>query len=683
MVPRAIQFNSYGAVMTKAQWSSDSRSILFLGEEPGGTLRIYRLGIRDGRQETVTPDGVNVEDFSEAAGSIVFSAKSNRAAAPNGMPGVPINEDATVVTGVALADILYPDRLKNAGSPDLPRDLWVQRGSRVYRVNQNSGAHQWHFPESVATQFRPALSPDGSAFIAARPVERLQANWAKYKFASDIYRFDKLSIDGDPSGLIWSWPWEYVYVNPARHEVFPVVDAPSAMQAGYYDPFLAMWSPDGKRALITSTFLPLPGATDDNPLPCAVAVLTVADRKTSCVSYTRFPKFDTHLESAAFGKSNQDVVISWRASGKTETETYREVNSNWEPVLAKQKPAKGNIRVKAFVKQDINEPPELWATDPSSDESKLIWNPNPQFKSIALGSASVYKWRDSTGYDWSAGLVLPPDYIAGRRYPLVIQTHGFFNEQEFLVDGAYTTGFAARALAGAGIIVLQMDDRTDRHMRPATEEAPLMGLAFKSAIEHLDSDDLIDPASVGIIGFSRTSWYVEDALAALPHLFRAAAIIDGVDQSYMTYMLFCPGYSECRVDHENANSGPPFGEHLSSWLRTAPGFRLSRVDTPLRIEAIGPMSMLGEWETYSSLLQQGKAVDLIYLPGGQHILQKPLDRFASEQGNVDWFRFWLEGYERPNPEDSNQYKRWEHLRDLQNAQDKAAGAPSASPPNFN
>jgi hypothetical protein len=360
------------------------------------------------------------------------------------------------------------------------------------------------------------------------------------------------------------------------------------------------------------------------------------------------------------------------------------MNSNWEQVLASRNPTQESIHVKAFVKQDINEPPTLWATNPVSGKSKLIWDPNPQLKSIALGSASVYKWRDSTGYDWSAGLVRPPNYISGRRYPLVIQTHGFFNEHEFLVDGAYTTGFAARALAAAGIIVLQMDDRTDRRIRPATEEATLMGIAFKSAIEHMDSDGFIDPAAVGIIGFSRTSWYVEDALTALPHLFRAATIIDGVDQSYISYMLFCPGYRECRIDHENANDGPPFGEHLRSWLQTAPGFRLNRVDIPLRIEAIGPMSVLGEWETYSSLLQQGKPVDLIYLPSGQHILQKPLDRYASEQGNVDWFRFWLKGYERPNPEDPDQYKRWEHLRELRDADAKATGQTqnNASKPNL-
>ncbi len=48
------------------------------------------------------------------------------------------------------------------------------------------------------------------------------------------------------------------------------------------------------------------------------------------------------------------------------------------------------------------------------------------------------------------------------------------------------------------------------------------------------------------------------------------------------------------------------------------------------------------------------------------------------QQNIDWFRFWLQGYERPNPEDPDQYKRWEHLRELQDVEDKAAGQSPAS-----
>jgi dipeptidyl aminopeptidase/acylaminoacyl peptidase len=644
MVPRAIQYNSYGAVITKAQWSSDSRSILFLGEQFNVSLRIYRVEIRDGRLHAITPANINVEDFSEAAGTVVFSAKSSPDEPAKKLPGTPINGDATVVTGLRLANIFYPNRSRDIGSPDLPRDLWIKQGARAAtRINPATGIEQWHFPASAAIQFRPAISPDGSAFIAAKPVAHLPATWTEYKFASDVYRYDRLSITGDPSGLVWSWPWEYVYVNPARHELFPLVDAPSAMQAGYYDPFQAAWSPDGKRALVTSTFLPLAGNAADSYLPCAVAVFTVANRATSCLGYSRFPKEDSHIESAEFGRSSQEVLIAWGTSGKTEIETYQEVNSIWERSSAALNSTQHKIRVKAFVKQDINVPPKLWATELASGKSKQLWDPNPQLETVALGSASVYRWRDGTGYNWSAGLILPPAYNSARRYPLVIQTHGFFNEHEFLVDGAYTTGFAARALAAAGVIVLQMGDRTDRHIRPASKEASLMGIAFQSAIEQLSSEGLVDPSTVGIIGFSRTSWYVEDALVTMPRLFKAATIIDGVDQSYMSYMLFCAGYPECRTDHENANNGPPFGDHLRSWLGSAPGFQLNRVEAPLRIEAIGPMSILGEWETYSSLFQQAKPVDLSYIPSGQHILQMPLERYASQQANVDWFVFWLKG----------------------------------------
>jgi hypothetical protein len=40
------------------------------------------------------------------------------------------------------------------------------------------------------------------------------------------------------------------------------------------------------------------------------------------------------------------------------------------------------------------------------------------------------------------------------------------------------------------------------------------------------------------------------------------------------------------------------------------------------------------------------------------------------QRNVDWYRFWLQGYERPNPEDPTQYLRWEKMRVIQDATEK-------------
>jgi hypothetical protein len=73
--------------------------------------------------------------------------------------------------------------------------------------------------------------------------------------------------------------------------------------------------------------------------------------------------------------------------------------------------------------------------------------------------------------------------------------------------------------------------------------------------------------------------------------------------------------------------------------------------------------VLAEWEIYASLRQQHKPVDMVYIPEGQHVLQKPLDRLASQQIAVDWFRFWLQGFEDTAANKRAQYGRWQNIRD--------------------
>jgi hypothetical protein len=51
-----------------------------------------------------------------------------------------------------------------------------------------------------------------------------------------------------------------------------------------------------------------------------------------------------------------------------------------------------------------------------------------------------------------------------------------------------------------------------------------------------------------------------------------------------------------------------------------------------------------------------------------------MERLTSQQTNVDWFRFWLHGYEDPDPAKAAQYRRWERLRKLQQANEAKTGA---------
>jgi len=88
------------------------------------------------------------------------------------------------------------------------------------------------------------------------------------------------------------------------------------------------------------------------------------------------------------------------------------------------------------------------------------------------------------------------------------------------------------------------------------------------------------------------------------------------------------------------------------------------------------------WEPYAALRLMGKPVDLqVVNAEDEHVLTNPKAQAASQGLNVDWFRFWLQGYERHNSEDPDQYKRWEHLRDLRDADLKATEHRSEAKPN--
>ena len=114
---------------------------------------------------------------------------------------------------------------------------------------------------------------------------------------------------------------------------------------------------------------------------------------------------------------------------------------------------------------------------------------------------------------------------------------------------------------------------------------------------------------------------------------------------------------------ESLNGGVPFGRSLDLWLQNAPGFNLDRVNCPIRIEAYGLTSVLEGWEWFVGLSRLKKAVDFIFLRHGTHTLVRPWDRMISQQGNVDWFSFWLEGEEDSQRIKRNQYDRWHQLRD--------------------
>jgi dipeptidyl aminopeptidase/acylaminoacyl peptidase len=195
---------------------------------------------------------------------------------------------------------------------------------------------------------------------------------------------------------------------------------------------------------------------------------------------------------------------------------------------------------------------------------------------------------------------------------------------------------------------------------------------YEGAVKYLDERGLVDRERVGIIGFSRT---VSDVAYTLTHSkfhFSAATLVDGVDGGYFQYIALPLVAGEFNEINGGAS---PFGEGLSTWIKESPSFSLDRINTPVQLVALQPLSILESWEWYVGLSLQNKPVDLLFFPDASHMISRPRERMAAMKSLLDWFRFWLKGEEDDDPGKAQQYIRWRQLRAEQVAPKSAGTKP--------
>jgi hypothetical protein len=131
-----------------------------------------------------------------------------------------------------------------------------------------------------------------------------------------------------------------------------------------------------------------------------------------------------------------------------------------------------------------------------------------------------------------------------------------------------------------------------------------------------------------------------------------------MDGGYFYHMAFGP-----RDDIAVNGGKPPFGAGLELWRKNSPDLNLDKIRTPVRLQAQGASDgILNFWAWYSGLTELDRPVDFLYLPDAPHMIVKPWEQEAAQQGLIDWFRFWLKGEEDPDMKKAEQYARWKELR---------------------
>lgn len=512
--------------------------------------------------------------------------------------------------------------------------------------------------------------PSGSYAVILAPAVNAPAHWADYNVPDPIrWGFGPQWVRSDPTSIDLTNRYRYLLVDLRRKLVRPLLDGPSGAITFNLTPPAAFWSEDGQSVIVSNTYLPLEavgsGEKDRRASQPAIAEVNVATGAIGVVAWESVPR-DVH-ERAEFtiidfdwsaGRNVLSVTKRRSADGKVLQYDYSRTPQGWK--LAGSRPAANSEnRLAIELHESLSERPQIRAVN--RGQHKVLFDPNPQAEQLALATAQVLTWKDDNGLEWTGGLLLPRDYVAGKRYPLIVQTHGF-NPSKFLLDGptdgAGGTAYAAQVFAGAGFVVLQIEDERQAVTVDA-REGKLFAEGFYSGIQRLIARRLVDPENVGLIAFSRTGLHTLHLLARYPKLLAAASMSDSLQIGYMSYS-YGTGITQAEVEYSKLMGGAPDVARIADWFERNPLYAAVQSRAAIRLEEMG--GGLGSWETYTLLRRSGRPVEFVVYPEGSHVLQKPAERLSSQGGNVDWFRFWLQGYEDPDPAKRDQYLRWREMR---------------------
>jgi dipeptidyl aminopeptidase/acylaminoacyl peptidase len=440
--------------ISQPTWAPDSGSLLFRGRNGQANWQIFRIDMGTREVKALTPKNQDVIDYARSGGVIAYLAAPDAHPEQDWWsvgPGIP---DITIGTGKAFWHLLYPNVNDDIYVLPIETEVWRVRDDVASPVIDAVT----HAPLKVVTKYATetlGLSPDAThlATIAfAKPP------------VGEIRRADLPELDQS---------LQYRVIDLV-HGIFELsLDAPIvSFKDGRSDRYRAAWSPSGREIALSETdvaerMMVRPSRPSKS---CTVAILQVAKREVQCLIV---PDEETRgfLYSLEWMPSGIQLRARYRRYGGCE---YSDVaiqrnGSAW--VLSNGPRFSVDPSLELTVREGLNDPPVLVAIDPASNRRRVVFDPNPQFADINLGTVIPYEWNDAHGHPVRGGLVKPPDYVSGKRYPLVLKDQGKAVDLLYSRSGKHNLRKPLEILAHQELLVDWFDFWLNGHEDPDPSKA--------------------------------------------------------------------------------------------------------------------------------------------------------------------------------------------------------------------
>lgn len=299
----------------------------------------------------------------------------------------------------------------------------------------------------------------------------------------------------------------------------------------------------------------------------------------------------------------------------------------------------------AFVASGPQSPSELFILKSVHAQPHRLTHINAYFSKLHLGKVQSLEWQGPDGFTEDGVLTYPPGFIAGARYPLVLQIHGW---PAYASQEAFDTDYSGltQLLAAHGYVVFEPNYRGSDNLGNAYQIA-LLGdtvagpardiMAGIAAVEKLG---IVDAGRIGVSGWSygglMTGWLISHE-----SVFKAAMVGAAPTDNLPDYAL-----SNYNVLDRHYYGGSPWASKKLwqtyvdqsimpfAWNITAP--TLIMCDTS---DTTVPITH--SYELFHALRDRGVTVSFIAYVSSAHFPVDPIDREDVYRRWVGWFDRYL------------------------------------------
>lgn len=303
-------------------------------------------------------------------------------------------------------------------------------------------------------------------------------------------------------------------------------------------------------------------------------------------------------------------------------------------------------------RETLSRAPELVSISLRTGAVRVLARPNARYDTLDPLATEQLAWRNRSGTRGSGYVTYPRDYRPGRKYQAIIVTHAADARNQFAFLG-FQWGFPIQVWAERGYVVLSVNERTTdpdvvaaytgvggpvsvaRMQRAMGHEAVA---TLEAAVDTLVKRGVVDPARVGVAGYSRGGIV---ATLALSHSSRFRAGI-----SADTALYSASGY--WRGDDIRRAYKALFGGHpndpraLAAYRSFSPSMRADQFEGPLlqlMTANVAPYAL----ELDTVLREARVPTDLQVYADETHLPNRPRTLRAAMAISTAWFDFWLRG----------------------------------------